>query len=548
MTEEVPSTKGDAPAKGLLLSWTREHWFAAFAGVVVALAIVLRIAWGWDTSRRLDAALDDVRRRGEPLALADFVREDLPPSENAWAEYAEAARAVATSAALPPSQSNFQYPAYAPRGVRWEALAAESEKVNAPSISAARRARLFNRLQFPQQGPGQTFRREWIDARALANVLGDGAEYAHLRGDDAEAVERLLDGMHLGRLVRQDPSIMSQLVGIGINALTLDEAKQVIPTLNLSGDRTGNPASPAQARLLLAALLDETENRQSFVRCLHFERVIQIDALKRAAGETWAIRPAADATALRWVNDFDVLIRSAGRENGRQARNTLRRIAANRWGIEDSYPVPRLSRDRSTPRYSQWFDEFVGAGPGGPARSLEQFHRESMERRLTAVMLAARLYHHDHGRWPDDATGLVPGYLDAVPADPFREDGGPLGYVVLRATLPDGADRPLVFSDAGDAGGNSAGAIDDEPMYGWQQGWRGEPGLPYRELRQYRDVSFWQPKTRRFDGARRGEAEAGAGVEGGGRSAPEGVDDDPDKPDAPGHDAERGGEADRPAD
>src|SRR6476620_7913123 len=106
MTEEVPSTSGDAPAKGLLLSWTREHWFAAFAGVVVALAIVLRIAWGWGTSRRLDAALDDVRRRGEPLALADFVREDLPPSENAWAEYAEAARAVATSSALPPSQSN----------------------------------------------------------------------------------------------------------------------------------------------------------------------------------------------------------------------------------------------------------------------------------------------------------------------------------------------------------------------------------------------------------------------------------------------------------
>ena len=206
------------------------------------------------------------------------------------------------------------------------------------------------------------------------------------------------------------------------------------------------------------------------------------------------------------------------------------------------------ARTQSIPRYSRWFEgnALRGWGPVGYARSLEQFHREAAERRMTAVMLAARLYRHDHGRWPDDAAALVPRYLDTIPMDPFREDGGPLSYVVLRGALPDRGDRPLVFSEAGDGGDAPLELIDTEPMYGWQQAWRRFDGGPRSEVRQYRDVSLWKPTTRRFDEARRREAEFEA--EQARQSAPEAVDDDPDKPDAPGDDAKGDGAADRPPD
>jgi hypothetical protein len=151
---------------------------------------------------------------------------------------------------------------------------------------------------------------------------------------------------------------------------------------------------------------------------------------------------------------------------------------------------------------------------------------------MTAVMLAARLYRQDHGRWPDDAAALVSRYLDAIPADPFREDGGPLGYVVLRGALPDGGDRPLVFSEAG-SGGAPEALVDTEPMYGWQMNPRGPADPPRTEIRQYRDVSLWRPTTRRFDEAR--------------KLAPEAVDDDPEKPDAPGNDDKRDDRPDEPA-
>jgi hypothetical protein len=92
--------------------------------------------------------------------------------------------------------------------------------------------------------------------------------------------------------------------------------------------------------------------------------------------------------------------------------------------------------------------------------------------------------------------------------------------VLKKGALPDGGDRPLVYFESGDPG---ADVIDVEPMYGWQTDrWNRKPGTPRREIRQYRDVSYWQPKTRRFD------------VQ---QASTQAVNDDPDEPDAPGDDA-----------
>jgi hypothetical protein len=253
------------------------------------------------------------------------------------------------------------------------------------------------------------------------------------------------------------------------------------------------------------------------------------------------IRPVASATAARSIEEFRVVIESARHENGREARKTLGSLHGGAEEMSSWSGSGRLGRAEPFPRYSRWFDEMAWSAPAGLARSLEQFHRESAERRMAAVMLAARLYRHDHGRWPDDSVALVPRYLDAIPADPFREGGGPLGYVVLRGALPDGGDRPLVYSDAGDVGDKPEEAIDTEPMYGRQQGWRSIPALPYRELRQYRDVSLWQPNTRRFDEARKRAEELQRQL------AAEAVDDDPQKPDAPGDDAKDDGGPERPS-
>ena len=47
--------------------------------------------------------------------------------------------------------------------------------------------------------------------------------------------------------------------------------------------------------------------------------------------------------------------------------------------------------------------------------------------RSARAALAAERYRIDHGQWPTDLGELVPGYLDAVPLDPFDDE--PLRYL-----------------------------------------------------------------------------------------------------------------------
>jgi hypothetical protein len=121
------------------------------------------------------------------------------------------------------------------------------------------------------------------------------------------------------------------------------------------------------------------------------------------------------------------------------------------------------------------------------SRYFETFYRSLADRRATAVSLAVRLYRLDHARWPQRLDELVPQYLPALPADPFHDDGRPLGYVIAKGVLPDGGDRPLVYFDAGPQ--DPAGWV-TEPTYSFYH----RPGSPTRaRWRQYRDVSRWTP-------------------------------------------------------
>src|SRR5579862_3010475 len=61
--------------------------------------------------------------------------------------------------------------------------------------------------------------------RSLANELGDAAEYAHLQGDQVEAVELIKDMLHMSELMRGGNAkgqLIRLLVGNGVEALAMD--------------------------------------------------------------------------------------------------------------------------------------------------------------------------------------------------------------------------------------------------------------------------------------------------------------------------------------
>ena len=127
--------------------------------------------------------------------------------------------------------------------------------------------------------------------------------------------------------------------------------------------------------------------------------------------------------------------------------------AADRTGLSPATAVvvatepvifPLLGRDPTAGRYGHLFTDAVGLSLGTSTRFLTTDFRCRAERRATAALLALRLYHLDHGRWPAALAELVPAYLPAVPLDPLVGGNRPIGYLVQPRALPGGRDRVLV--------------------------------------------------------------------------------------------------------
>lgn len=484
------ATDFTAPRRRGIRVWVRSHLPATFFLSLLLFVLALRLLWDWHASWQLEKALADIRSRGGPVTAADIVIEPLPDSENAWVVHLQAIAAIKPNVNSPRSNV-LEYPHYPPYGKEWEALAEASEKAHAQVFALARRARKLERAQLRSAAPtvGNFFTPNLNGARHLANTLADAAQFSHLRGNDAEAVERLLDLMHLGRSLRQDPQLISQLVGIGINALACDAIQQIAPNLKLDPKEPG-ATSPKQVRSLIEALLDEDAAWELMVQSMLWERVFILDHLEAKGGQIWALRPLLDRTALRWLAGLEDVLSASRQSSFAAAREILESMEPDAEN-SSSFPLFGPAPQRTVPRYSRWFDE---SGPGTFGRYIEQFYRVTAERRTMAVILAARLYREDYRHWPPDLGALVPRYLQSVPIDPFPAGAPPLGFVVLPGALPDGSDRPLVYFEAGEA---QNAVIDTEPMIGWQMDRR--IGKSQRRIRQYRDVSLWLPKTRRFD-------------------------------------------------
>jgi len=194
-----------------------------------------------------------------------------------------------------------------------------------------------------------------------------------------------------------------------------------------------------------------------------------------------ALSPLAGWTALRGLEALDRGIRAIAAASYVEARVTLVPPPPTVGGGRITFPATATP---PVPRYSEWFGTQFGGNPGSYMDVIVQRHFRCLaERRVAAVSLACRLFRADHDRWPERLEELVPGYLPHVPADPFAEEGRPLGWVILRGASPGGADRPLVYFENTGKGEPHVGR---EPMYDWQEGLGGL-------RRQYRDVSSFVP-------------------------------------------------------
>jgi hypothetical protein len=494
-----PEPQGPVPPR----RWWLKRLTVLVALLAAALALV-RLGWGWEADRRLRRMVEPLRAERWPLTVVDLAPPTVPEEENA-AAYLKAAIAAIDRRNESPASSSLSYPDYPPFGSAWETLASRSVAGSAKTFPLARRARAFDRFDW-----GTRYTRPAIavllphlnNARELANTLGDAALYAHEHGDDAAALETMRDLRHSGDGLEGEHFLVSHLVRIGIESLAQQRLQLIAAGLRVGpeADATGpttllpttqptmRPASKAQVRALIGELLDERGFADALKTAFAGERAVQLDTADWMGQTARVTRPMFTFDALRMLEQDEVLMEAADKPNWPAAQSFLAASAAGK----PAPPVPAPGTIFGAPpppgakRQAMDYTRVLSSnliGNGSMSRTIQQHTRVRADRRLTAVVLAAQLYHADHGDWPPTLQVLVPRYLPAVPQDPMAPDGRALGYVLVKGGLPGGGDRPLVFSVGDDGVDDSAkGGLPTTPWYGWHRG---------RD--EWRDVTHWVP-------------------------------------------------------
>lgn len=482
MSTGVPSP---APADVVRPVPPRFWWLKRIALALVAWIAVLtaaRLVWGWEADRRMQAKIAEYRAAGEPILIEDFQRPPIPDDENAAVLYKQAFREIAGVAPIVVTADDgtqvdvtlvdlIRYPEWLRRypGEIARLLGAHGEALR---LARAARARPRCDWGLPLTSPAMSLfpPTSLRDHRELAILVCGATLFQHARGNDAEAVELLRDGLAFaGRMNDPAQFLIGYLVALACDALVSDKVAPVSVDLRLAPDDENDHPDPrmatrAQVRQLMAELLDESGIQRCWDTGFMGERAFLLDAVRviregRAArlSPTTTAPLAGGASLVRSV--LAPLWQSVGRRMVEHVGNV------HSAGHADTWPQGHAQVDWEWAQTTtDWFQFPVPGGAstllGGHDRFLELHFRGLAQRRMAATALAIRLYQVDHGQRPATLDELVPEYLPALPVDPFTEDAGPLRY------LPHGT-PPRLYS-IGENGVDDGSPVQAATGGGWR--------------------------------------------------------------------------------
>ena len=421
------------PSESHLRRWGRR------AGYAVGLLIVLIVGlWGWlqyDSSRKLQAVIDAARARDEPILAVDLKLPSLPDAQNAAPLLLRAAAPLAklnereTEVMLSANGHSFGLTAD-----EADAVAASVLEAHPDVLKLLAAARDKPGVAWPVKPAAQVLETDMSylgTCRWLTEFCVNVARYRHRHGDDGAAVQRLRDGASAGRTADASPLLVSHLVAVACDSLVSEATLEIAPTLTIGEGEPG--ATPEQVRALMADLLEDRGRRADFKRALLEDKLAVLDSMDAGSRN----------------NSYGGLIGFFWRYNAVHAAElmdaSVAAAAKPDWPAAQAALKPWVVTGRS-PRFRMLGDMLFPS----VRLSIKSSYRAAATRRVAATMLAIRLYQRDHdGRRPAALADLVPGYLPALPGDPFAADGRTFGYA------PAGPDARLwsVGINATDDGG-----------------------------------------------------------------------------------------------
>ena len=458
--------------------WGRRLWRVLAATIL--LLVVLRIGWGMLWRHRLHAAEAQMRAAG---TWVDGPR--VITAQNAdehWSLLLQAAKLASTR------------PTSTPIGhTQGLSLNDWAELSDAAALSLARRARMVWE-QTPRQPTRVAlavvdFKGYW----ELQDALSEGAIRKQSGGDEAEAIRRLRDVVHIAESLYGNGGVVDVAMAGYLDLALASSVQRSVAGLGGALD----PVVRRELELLLADLRNETpiEHAVDSVPCWRQPVFEWTDTTAASYGFGPILAPLAERTKARWAAYVARLSKAARAEDLSEA---WRVMPPSTWEFDfegwhyrwDSFP--KMPHDWPTPTpwlRLDWGQDGEAVKPERLSKTITGLFESRMARRSMATAIAVHLFRADHGRWPTSLQQLVPAYLQSVPIDVCFGGGATMQYVVLPDARFPAGQRPVFYFanqtpiQMGADGlpvdiHQSRASEPDEPIYGHTQ-----------SLRQYRDLA-----------------------------------------------------------
>ncbi|MCL2701041.1 MAG: hypothetical protein FWE88_05040 [Phycisphaerae bacterium] len=420
--------------------------------ILFLLCLVTAVAtffwWTRDTQSRLQAEIDAIHARGEPVTLAEityFRQGQLLPEQNAFTLYQQASDSLEAL----PDDVLLLAPGFDEASVRsslellndypdWRRE--HTDKATAfliacqPALDLIRQARGMDGVPtIGPKAPDKSAPPELDDpnlsgARQLAKLSLLAATMAHEAGDDNEAFEHLRDILQIRDLVGEHPTTIPSLVQVSITALAAKCLEHITPTLKI-GDGPGE--------------VDLADVRELAERLIQSERLLEV---------------ARKAMISERVRAYELMHSDIIQDNLRHASFLAESVTSNiidanlavslrYWSIKSAKlrTANRYNPDHAvTPEDRQWLEEFFSDDWGRVKEAIyiavsllcPSFDRYDLvvyrglaSQRMAGLALLMRAYEVETGQPVATLDDLVPRYLTALPEDPFSPTGQPPRYI-----------------------------------------------------------------------------------------------------------------------
>lgn len=453
---------------------SRWKWIALSIGTGLVL---LMLAMGWLERHRGEKRLEEVRRallaKGAKFTWQEIAPPPPPPDENGYGDMMQAMAgfsgiAWATDHSpryllttngrailwqhVPRWRISTEFPNVETNQVTWEQWRAHLASMKAPLDEA--RAAINKpyldgrpnyaagiRMPLPHLAP----------IKRVANCLSAQANSDLQAGHLDDAVENLESMLRLARHLSREPLLISQLVQIAIQAMSIPVTWQLIHSRNLNSNQL--------ARLQRSWTEDPVH--QALASGLVGERVFNLNAfdLARAANSNFLaiVENSFMNASATTPTDFFEFVAAAGPQTGRSARALLWRHIF--WPGDQAFMFESVqsmieihemaARGKSFKALSSQLEASTNAllrlrdqtlfgnlrttmselvSPS-LTTTLRRGNRAECQRRLAITAIALQRHYLSQGRYPTSLEALVPAYLSSSWTDPY--DGQPLRYTCL---------------------------------------------------------------------------------------------------------------------